>query len=312
MFDEINNQLHEAQEGIARLRKIDSKLSDLKEQEVSIQNKADDLKKILGKEEYDVQKIEKTSLSSLFYSVLGTLPEHIEKEKAEALAARLKYDQALTDLKAIEDEITKLLAERSIYADYPKRYDRLYEQKRVELLAHSGETADQLLKLSKDMSDAKIQLKEIREAIDCGNNVTDSLNHAIGSLESAKGWGTWDMLGGGLISDLAKHSHIDNAQAETQNAQMLLCQFKSELADIKLQPDIRFETAGFAKFADFFFDGLIADWVMQTKINNSMGSVMVSKNQVSDVITKLKSMETHMNNILTETQTKVNEIIIQS
>ena len=45
----------------------------------------------------------------------------------------------------------------------------------------------------------------------------DSLDSVLSSLESAEGWGTWDLLGGGLISDLAKHSHIDDAKVEAEN-----------------------------------------------------------------------------------------------
>ena len=49
-----------------------------------------------------------------------------------------------------------------------------------------------------------------------------SQDNALKNLNSAEGWGTWDLLGGGLISDLAKHSHIDDAKNDVANAQNLL------------------------------------------------------------------------------------------
>lgn len=60
---------------------------------------------------------------------------------------------------------------------------------------------------------------------------------------------------------------------EVERAHQKLREFKSELADVTINYDINFETEGFAKFADFFFDSLIADWYMQSKINNSYQSV---------------------------------------
>lgn len=47
---------------------------------------------------------------------------------------------------------------------------------------------------------------EIREAIDAGNRALDALDEALGHLKTARGLGVWDMLGGGFLSSLLKHS----------------------------------------------------------------------------------------------------------
>ena len=41
--------------------------------------------------------------------------------------------------------------------------------------------------------------KEIREAINAGKRAKASLNEARNKLNSAKNWGIFDILGGGLI-----------------------------------------------------------------------------------------------------------------
>ncbi|MDD3174719.1 MAG: hypothetical protein PHF63_13870 [Herbinix sp.] len=94
-----------------------------------------------------------------------------------------------------------------------------------------------------------------------------------------------------MISDLAKHSHIDDAKSEVEETQSALSRFRTELADVKITSSISIETDGFAKFADFFFDGLIADWCMQSRIQESQESVNKTKNQVQQVLSKLESME---------------------
>jgi hypothetical protein len=54
---------------------------------------------------------------------------------------------------------------------------------------------------------------------------------------------------------------------------------------------ISIDQNNFLCFADFFFDGLIADWMMQTKINESLDSVSTVKSQVLNTLEGLNSME---------------------
>jgi hypothetical protein len=93
MFTELNEKLLKAQEGISRLQKINAILNDLESEKSRLEQKSHELQSILNKENEDVKKIENQSIASFFYSVLGSLPERIDKERKEALAAKLKYDQ---------------------------------------------------------------------------------------------------------------------------------------------------------------------------------------------------------------------------
>lgn len=56
------------------------------------------------------------------------------------------------------------------------------------------------------------------------------------------------------MSDMMKHSHIDDAKNRLNNAQSLMRNFRTELADVNMNLDIHINTDGFMKFADFFFD----------------------------------------------------------
>jgi hypothetical protein len=197
------------------------------------------------------------------------------------------------------------------YRDSEQEFHRLYEQKRSLLMQSNEQTAQLLMDLNKQLLSCKNNLKEIDEAVAVGKSVMISLDKALDSLNSAEGWGTWDMLGGGLITDLAKHSHIDDAKSEVSNAQNLLRRFKSELADVKISEEITIETDGFAKFADFFFDGLIADWVMQSKIQNSYESVKQVKTKVNSVLSKLSSLQNQEKSNIIKIENKVNDTIIK-
>ena len=96
-----------------------------------------------------------------------------------------------------------------------------------------------------------------------------SLQDVHAELAAAAGWGTWDMLGGDMIATIAKHSKIDSAKQKGQYAQLNLERFQEELADAGVRLNLALEIDGFSKFADFFFDGIISDWIVQCKIQNA-------------------------------------------
>ena len=72
-----------------------------------------------------------------------------------------------------------------------------------------------------------------------------------------------------------------------EKSQYLLRQFRTELADVKIETNLRVEVDDFTSFADFFFDGLIADWCMQTEIYSAQENVTRVFGQVKDVLEKL-------------------------
>lgn len=306
----INEKIRLAQEGIARLHKIDAMIQDLQNERSRLSHKVAELKAVWEKENHDAVKVENRSIASVFYSVFGKLEEHVEKEQKEAFAAKLKYDEATKDLEDIKYQLTKLSAERLKYVDCQRNFDTLFADKKEQVIKDGGESARRVLEQSSRLNNEKINLKEIKEALFAGNQALASLDRIQNSLNSAEGWGTWDLLGGGLISDLEKHSHIDDAKAETENAQRLLRQFHSELADVHISSDIRFETDGFAKFADFFFDGLIADWFMQSKIDRSQESVSNVQSQVKNAVHRLETMEFQVDSNIEKLETEIEHLIL--
>lgn len=312
MNSELNKKLDEAQQKIYRLNKIDAMLEDLRNDEKELRHKVFELKEILDKENLDVEKLDSTNIVSVFYSITGKLEDKKEKEQREALSAKLKYDQANYDLYSIQEEILKLEEERENYKGCFNEFNSLYEQKKEVLIRTDAASASKILEIRDRIEGSKRNLKELREAVSAGQSAVNSLDIALDSLGSAQGWGTWDLLGGGLISDLAKHSHIDDASREVERAHHHLRRFKTELADVRINYDIRFETDGFAKFADFFFDGLIADWFMQSKINNSYDSVSDVKNQVNSVLYKLQQLKEQETLNVERLENELKSIIIKS
>ena len=74
----------------------------------------------------------------------------------------------------------------------------------------------------------QIDQREIREAIQAGEAALRSLERAMEKMGSAKNWGIFDMMGGGLFSSLFKHSKIDRASADIEEAKRQLAVFKRD------------------------------------------------------------------------------------
>ena len=131
-------------------------------------------------------------------------------------------------------------------------------------------------------------------------------------MDSAEGWGTWDLLGGGLISDIAKHSHLDEAQSKVQNLQSELRRFKTELSDVTINADMQVSVDGFLRFADYFFDGLFADWAVMDKISQSKSSVQSTKSQIESVLSRLRSMEASSDQTIKKLEDEKDSVVLRA
>ena len=310
MLEEIGRQLYDAQQKVLRSQKVNMMLQELALQKQAINQKAIKLKAVLEKEDMDVEKLQGMSLAHMFHSILGNLDEKLQKERQEALSAKLKYDQTKLDLNTVEQQLSELTAERELYFGADEVYQELYEKKKSMLLQSNSQTAQRIMYLSEQLNAVHNSMTEIQEAILAGENVMEHLSSAMDSLDDAEGWGTWDMLGGGLFSDMMKHSHIDDAKSEVERVQMALLRFRSELADVRIDSSISIDMDGFGKFADFFFDGLIADWSMQSRIHDSQASVEHVKSQVEMVLSRLKGMSSEMSLHAEQLEHEIDEIIV--
>ena len=312
MIEKMRAELAELSAGLQRGRKIDAMLQSLQEEEQSLARRGQELKAILSKEEADVERLEKTTASSILYAILGKKDDKLDEEQREAYAARLKYDAAVRQLDDCKARIDRLRREKSTFADCAGRYDRVFSDLR-ELLRKDPAYAERLCALERQRGEITGQLKELEEAIRAGGDAMRQIDGIESSLGSAEGWGTWDLLGGGLISDLAKHSHLDEAQAGAERLQILLSRFRTELMDVSVDKELgAVNVEGFLRFADYFFDGLIADWSVLSHIHDSQESVRQVRQQVGGALSKLSSIRTARTAEKSAVERKIAELVAKA
>lgn len=289
MFQELNKQILEIKEKQRMRYKLLSRLDSASKSLQMHQSKKLDLGKVLVKEELDVNKLSSLSLSALFHTILGDKKDQLDKEKQEFLAARLKYDECCNAIKALEQEVYNCEKSLQEYSKVDREYQSLMETKQALILKNKDQNAQWLLDQFEKVSSLQIQINEIMEAIEASTDVKEILLRAVNSLKSAEGWGTWDILGGGILATSIKHDKVDEARDYVSQAQRLLNRFAKELADINISKDMNIDISVFESFSDYFFDGLISDWVVQDKIENSLYNVQHIYQQMCRIIRKLES-----------------------
>ena len=304
-----DEQLQQLQDKIARKRQLEAKVSELRAQRSKLSGHARELESILLKEQADVEKLEGRSLAAFFYYVIGKSAEQINKEREEAYAAKVKYDAAARELAAVEEDLARSETELARLRNSEQQYASVLLEKAVAIKDAGGTTAEEILKLEERMAFLKTQNRELKEAVSAGNFALHTAKQVLSSLDSAEGWGTWDLIGGGLISDLAKHSHLDTAQGSIETLQSQLRRFKTELADVKISADTQVNVDGFLRFADYFFDGLFTDWTVLGKIHQSQEQVRSTRNQIEAVLSRLTGMQRAVEQEQVQLQNKLDTLV---
>ena len=116
--------------------------------------------------------------------------------------------------------------------------------------------------------------EEITQTLELCDKAMDDLNDANKLLKSARNWGVFDIVGGGLIATLVKRNKMDRARKAALNASTSLRELKEEMQDIYLHVDVDLNMNDFLSFSDYFFDGFFfADIQVQNRINSARKKV---------------------------------------
>ncbi|MEG1471257.1 MAG: hypothetical protein RSD76_02330, partial [Clostridia bacterium] len=98
-------------------------------------------------------------------------------------------------------------------------------------------------------------------------------------------------LGGGFFSTLMKRGKMGNAEQEMMQARQAMRSFAAELRDVQNAAKLHIELNDFVGFADYFFDGMIADWMVQSRIG-------AAKEQVAEAIRKVQKVRNDLQGLL--------------
>lgn len=310
---DLDDRIKRLGEQCERKRKLRAVLDELFDRKRELSDKVFNLKMQMLHEQTDVDRLEGRSLYAFFYNVIGKKDEMLTKERAEAYEARVKYDAAMAEQQAVSDDIERFNSELESIKNCENEYRAALKEKAEKIKAAGIADSEKIIKLEQNINSARAILKEIDEAVSAGKRAKDIAESILESLDKAKNWSTYDLLGGnGIISHTMKHEHLDTAQSNVERLQVALRKFKTELTDVKITFDSQVNIDGFLKFADYFFDGLFVDLSVRSRITDSQQQVMSTMDQIKRVLYKLDSMKRDTECKLTEMKEKYDELIISA
>jgi hypothetical protein len=279
--------LIEARERIRAKQKLVSSVRKARQSLASEKTRSAELGAVLKKEEADVRRLEGLSLTAMFHQFLGSKEDRLNKEKQEVFTAKLKYDQSVHEVASLERDIADMEGRLATIGDPEAEYARALEQKEARI---EGAGRDDLVRLTERIAEVNSEIKELGEAVAAGDEVIAGLDSVIAYFKSAGNWGIVDLIGGGLIVTAVKHSKIDRAKAAIHEVQTRLGRFRRELADLRTAPEapLGVEISSFEKFADYLFDGLIFDWIVQSKISRSLDAAREMRALMASLVADLR------------------------
>ncbi|MCR8634331.1 hypothetical protein [Paenibacillus radicis (ex Xue et al. 2023)] len=304
MPDSLHSRLMEAKERKFRLQKAERRKEELLKETRKQERLIIQLELQLESEQLDVDKLTRMSLANLFHTILRNKEEQLEMERQQALAAALKLQEAKQALEGMEADLEQVGNDLMDYRNAEREYEKLMAEMESVLRRESSSSANMLAEMDGRISDQAVLVKEIFEALTAGRRVLASLEDASASLEKAENWGKWDMLGGGTISTHVKHNHVDDAKQYIHNANRLLLNFRNELADLKRSVDIHIEISGLLKMADYWFDGLITDWVVQGRIQHAQDQTLEAIHHIRTIVRQLQTEHSAAESALAGMKTK--------
>lgn len=249
----------------------------------------EEARKILKKESKDVDQMEKSSLKAYVAMIIGRYDETLEKERLEMVEAKLKYDRAKEEFERLEEKVASLLSLKETLEALEKRYNEELALIKKQMLKENYQFKKEYERKSTQYDRLSKELLEIDEALEAGGIVLKQLHQAKKAFESAANWGIFDMIGGGMLTTMAKHNKINEGKRILMNVSHSLNAYNRELKDVDSSKFINMEIdlSEFLTFADYFFDGIFADFTVQSRINTVKSKIFKGINEIDRINQKL-------------------------
>tara|TARA_R110002073_G_scaffold74100_2_gene181098 strand:+ start:97596 stop:98558 length:963 start_codon:yes stop_codon:yes gene_type:complete len=315
MSEALEIRLASARAAVDEKSWLTEKLKETAEESRRLDDRVDELEAAFKKEQDDVDELEGFGLQSVLHAIIGGKEAKLEKERGEAIAAKLKYEAAKAEHLDVRQRIAKLRELGLALGDVQANYDAVVAEQKDWLVDQGGERGKNILNCAERQGHLATKLREINEAIEAAQDADNIMEKMLGYLREARGWGYTDIVGltgggGGPLADgWSKYDAFGAAHVDAVDARHALSRLQSALRDVHLS-DLNVELPNeFVKFADWFIDGLAADIFVQSKIHASLDSVEKTQMQVQAVLRELKPSQGVIQDELASLKTTMHELI---
>ena len=273
---------------IARAGQLKIRLESLYRQRKELSGREAELRSRRVEEQDDVDRLEGRSLARYFYTLLGSLDEKLDAERAGARAAAVEHDAVLAELEDVNAAVGEAEGELAGLSGCEERYDKAVSDKAEYLKKSGSPLADRLRGIEKRAAYNERQTRETDEAIRAGEAACAAAERVVKSLSSASTWSTIDIFSDSFLADVVKYGRIDDAQRAMEQLRIALRRFGTELADV----GGRLETGmgDLLTFADIFFDNIFTDFAVSSRINRALYEAREVEERVQRSLSSLHAL----------------------
>ena len=308
MKDELS--LLEAQ--LTYKKRLEAMANELRQQRTVLQQKVAMLEQKMLSEKKDVDRLEGKSLAAFYYHAFGKKTEKLEGERREYYAARVKYDAAVRELKAVELDLECTEEDLQDLSSCEERYVHAMEEKRRAIEASGTEESRDLVEKAQDLNFMKSQEVELEEAIAAGTAALRLASEVVRSLKHMEGIGFIDRIGGGFLMDMARQEVLDEAQKNVEQLQIQLQRFNKELADVKIRDNMTASVGRLLKFTDTYFENLLTVETPVDRLQESGKQVDETRDLLLGILRQLQSRLEEVRHRQVTIQAELDQLILST
>lgn len=283
---ELTRRLQSLRASVDRLSSARTELSELEPALADLDVRIEELEASVDGERRDVERLE-GGVGKLWSRVRGNADERLTRERDEVQVAEEALDLATNERERLRSRQRELSAVLVSLAGAEPELARSRTEKEAWMRSLGGPVTSELDERAAVISRLQAAGAGTDQAMAAGNVALKVLSSVSRSLQSASSWGTLDMIGGGIVTSMAKHSKIDRARSQLARANAAVQEFQRLSRSVSVQIAAVIEMDGMTRFADFFLDDIFSDIAVQSKISRSRKSVAVASGQVRAVLGQL-------------------------
>ncbi len=287
-IEALDEELTSLKTEMEQLKELETELRELKKEYSLLEEQLLKIHSIRQKEERDVKKLKSWNWKSIQLRFKGKFDEALRKEQEEYLKALAEEEHVQKELQRVQKQIKELEGRIQALKSLEPRYNSLLDtyNRYLRQLTKHLET-DNLAKLEKKQQELATKISKLNRKIEMTRygriQLTKAINllkEARGFLTGARGAATWDLLGGGFISDMVERGYLSKAQNKVQQADRILRELRTKFTAL---PELNVQINMPSLLFDTFLDNIFTDYARYNKISKTI-------QQLDEIIRQLNTI----------------------
>lgn len=277
MSNELVKRLEMLQDTVEAGKRAVQHIAKVEAQVAQLMVDIDTAEQVVEQEHRDVVALEKVGLRSLFTSVLGGGEKRRDIEQQEYMQALLEYRSLHRQLELATYEKELLGRQIARLPAAEKELSELLKTAERKIIYNNATISSKLKDIDLLTSLSSARSREVKEAQDVCQQIETKIKALLTYLRKVHQWTPYQhpMHGKGRYSSYKKKTYIDRSQDEVIEINHLFDRLSVELSDIYSDHYHGLHISEFETFIEDFYDHLITDWVLRTKLKTAIAGTQV-------------------------------------